>query len=128
MSKSGREQGAENVKKLVAYLSSVEALPERGGKVNTTAVAEACGFDRQTLYKNPNAKQVLEDAVKSKGLVGIKNRDEDTDPVRIVLERQVTELQQTNSSLMAEVHELRAKLKQYRHVEEIMEKGRRVLP
>ncbi len=128
MKKSGRTIGADNVRKLEAYLRSVDAIPARGSKANMSAIAEACGFDRQTLYKNPQAKEIILEAIEAKGLKGIDERCENVDAERIALERQLTSLQQTNSVLVAEVYELRARLKKLKHVEVLMENGRRFVP
>ncbi|SNR39732.1 hypothetical protein SAMN06265370_1044 [Puniceibacterium sediminis] len=92
-----------------------------------SGIAEACGFDRQILYKNPQAKKLLNEAIKHKGLKGIEARDGNTDAERIALERQITALQQTNSSLIAEVYDLRQKLKRFKHIEEMIELGIRVI-
>ena len=127
MSKSGREQGAENVAKLESYLSTVDSIPERNGKANMSAIAEACGFDRQTLYKNPKAKQLLEEAIKKKGLKGVEIQEDKTPPEIAALERQISSLQQANSSLVAEVYELRSKLKRFNHIEDMLEQGKHVI-
>lgn len=128
MSKSGREIGADYVARLNTYLSSVDVIPSRAGKANMTAIAEACGFDRQTLYKNSIAKELLQQAIATKGLAGTTHREEKVDTEHAALERQVTKLQQTNSALLAEVYELRVQLKRLRHVEQVMEQGSRIIP
>jgi hypothetical protein len=65
--KSGSVLGAENVDRLKEYLEALERegrpLPMRGGEPNRSAIALACGFDRQVLYKNPAAKKLLDAAV-----------------------------------------------------------------
>jgi hypothetical protein len=57
--KSGFQVGAEHVERLKRYLADVatEARPQpaRGGKPHASAIALACGFDRQVPYKNPAA-------------------------------------------------------------------------
>jgi integrase/recombinase XerD len=68
-------QGVESVQKLKAYIASIDTLPARGGKVHISAVAESAGIDRQVLYKNPVARQLLEEAVSVKGLRGIVARE-----------------------------------------------------
>ena len=54
MSKSGSAIGAENVDRLEQYLAALaregRKLPERAGRPNLSAIALACGFDRQVLY------------------------------------------------------------------------------
>ncbi|MFC5509365.1 hypothetical protein ACFPN9_29555, partial [Bosea massiliensis] len=69
---SGAALGAENVEKLRRYLRQLsdekQPLPERNGRANVSAIALACGFDRQVLYKNPGAKRLLAEAVAELGL------------------------------------------------------------
>jgi integrase/recombinase XerD len=72
-------QGIESVQKLKAYIASIDNLPVKGGKVRVSAVAEAAGIDRQVLYKNPVARQLLEEAVTEKGLRGIVAREASSD-------------------------------------------------
>lgn len=54
-SKSTQEIAAEHFRTLKHYLDTVEMLPARGGKLNISAVAEACGFDRASSIPTPNA-------------------------------------------------------------------------
>lgn len=142
--RSGRERGAENVAVLRAYLDALGAegrrLPERGGRVNLSAVALSCGFDRQVLYANPGARTLLEDAV---GRLGLDLPDQPrtaADPAapgaadprdrRIHrLEQTNTELKAENTALRAERNRLRAEVERLRHVEaHMVETGRRVPP
>lgn len=129
-SKSGSALGAENVAHLKIYLESIERegrrLPMRGGEVNRSAIALACGFDRQVLYKNPAAKEVLDAAVKK---LGIAEPEEDADPVVKTDRRdeRIRTLEQQNASLRAEITGLREKLRRLEQVEDIMvTTGRRV--
>jgi len=125
--KSGKEIGAENVEKLRDYFASIEAVPARAGKAHVSAIAEAVGLDRQVFYKNPTARQLLEDAVAQKGLRGIDAREEQGDVQRAILEQKITDLEQKNSALMAENWELRCQITKLRHVETLMEEGKRVI-
>ena len=125
--KSGKEIGAENVEKLREYFASIEAVPARAGKAHVSAIAEAVGLDRQVFYKNPTARQLLEDAVAQKGLRGIDAREEQGDVQRAILEQKITELEQKNSALMEENWELRRQITKLRHVETLMEEGKRVI-
>jgi transposase-like protein len=126
--KSGKEIGSENVEKLRAYIDSIDALPARNGKVHVTAIAEAVGIDRQALYKNPAAKQLLEEAVAQKGLRGLSSREDQGDAQAARLEQKITELEQKNSALQGENYELRRQLAKLRHVESLLEEGKRVIP
>jgi polyhydroxyalkanoate synthesis regulator phasin len=128
--KSGSEIGTENVERLRRYLADLEnegrKLPERGGRANVSAIALACGFDRQVLYKNPAAKRLLDDAVQRLGLAEAAG---DEKPVMRSDRRdqRILTLEQQNASLRAENAGLREKLWRLEHVEDIMiDTGRRV--
>jgi len=125
--KSGQQIGQEYVDKLKRYLDSIPSLPARSGKVNMTAIAEASGVPRQSLYKNDDCRILLEDAAKSKGLLGIEESSSNENGEKVRLERRVTALEQSNASLVAENYELRRQLKKLKHVEEMMEQGKRVI-
>lgn len=126
-SRGGQEIGQEYVDKLRHYLDSVNTLPARNGKINMSAIAETSGVPRQSLYKNVNCRQMLEEATANKGLLGIEDRAVD-DSGKVRLERRITVLEQSNASLVAENYELRRQLKKLRHVEEMMVQGKRVIP
>jgi len=124
--KSGQQIGQEYVDKLKLYLDSIDSLPARSGKVSMTAIAEASGVPRQSLYKNDDCRVLMEQAIVQKGLVGIEVRIEgDVEKVR--QERRITSLEQSNAALVAENYELRRQLKKFRHLEEMMEQGKRVI-
>jgi hypothetical protein len=134
--RGGQEIGAEHVERFKAYLDSIDTLPARNGKVHVTAVAEAAGLDRQALYKNQAIRTLLEEAVAEKGLRGIHRGDNQGEcQLASHLERTITDqdtriksLETKNASLMAENLELRRQLAKLRHVEALMEQGRRVAP
>lgn len=127
--KSSKVISDENVEKFKAYIESIDALPSRSGKVHVSAVAEAAGIDRQTLYKNPLARQLLEEAVIAKGLRGIDARkDHDQSETAISkLEGKIAELEIKNSALLAENWELRRENANLREVEALLEQGKRVI-
>ncbi len=130
--KPGYEKGAENVAALHRYIEALRSegrrLPARNGKVSASAVALAVGVDRQTLYKNPGCRALLESAAQELGLQAIEARStgpstkDDAKTERIqVLETQV-------ATLKAEVEGLRRQLSRYAHIEQHMvETGRRVI-
>ncbi len=130
--KPGYEKGAENVAALHRYIEALRSegqrLPARNGKVSASAVALAVGVDRQTLYKNPGCRALLEGAAQELGLQAIEARatgpttKDDAKTERIqVLETQV-------ATLKAEVEGLRRQLSRYAHIEQHMvETGRRVI-
>jgi hypothetical protein len=131
---SGRDIGDAHVEALQTYLSKLRganvALPHRGGKVHLTAVAKACGFNREVLYQNPRCKALLAEAAANLGLTALETRaDVDSKPETAALERRITQLERHNASLYAEVHELRRQLRQFQAIEAVLtESGRRVIP
>jgi hypothetical protein len=128
---SGAQQGRENAAALKAYLERVgDDLPMRGGKLFITAIAIACGLDRQVLHKNPACRELL-----AKAAERIQERPSTVlggaEPEREVarLEAKVFRLEQRNAALKAENDELRQRLSRYRYIEEhTIETGRRVIP
>lgn len=68
MKQSGRIIGQQHTEALKEHLESLSALPVRGGKLNATALAKGCGFDRQVLYKNPQCRALIEDRLNKEGL------------------------------------------------------------
>ena len=139
---SGRQKGDENVERLRAYLDRLAAggqrLPERGGKINVSAIAAACGFDRNVLYTNAMAKYVLEQAVQRLGLALPEQRrraPHETDTTTAdPRDRRIQQLEQHNASLKAENGALRAeradlreRVRRLGHIEaHMVETGRRV--
>jgi len=132
MTKSGQQLGAENIVKLEQYLlllrTEGRGLPSRTGKVSTSAVAMAAGVDRQSLYKNPHCRALLESAAQELGLAGIESR-ENRLPKDDGKDQRIQALETQVASLQAEVHGLRSRLAQFRHLEaHLIETGRRVIP
>lgn len=132
---SGAAAGAENANRLRTYLDGLAAeglaLPMRNGRVNISAIALICGFDRQVLYKNPAAKELLAQAEAALGLVDTAEAEDDKPAVKSPdqRDRRIHKLEQENASLRAEVVGLRERLRRIRHVEDHMaESGRRVAP
>jgi hypothetical protein len=129
--KNGKTIGDENVRKLQLYLERLrhagDGLPGRGGKVNISAVAMACGFNREVVYQNPHCRRLLDEAVTTLGFRGLTSRSEADDAGKAKLERRLNHLEQHNAALVAEVHELRRQLTKLRHIEEMVEAGKRVI-
>lgn len=136
--KSGADLGRENAARLADYLASIDVLPSRGGKVNVSQVARACGFDRQVLYNNPSCKALLDTAVIEKGLDGIEAREsgEHGDDTPMVPLKKLREVEQRNGALEKKVSELRARIvgletrlrRQEIIDEELISRGRRASP
>lgn len=129
--KSGSAIGAENAETLKNYLDALERegrpLPMRAGEPNRSAIALACGFDRQVLYKNPAAVALLKQALA--GLAPVDGGDEDPKPSPRSdrRDRRIMSLEQENAALRAENTGLRRELRRLRQVEDIMvTTGRRV--
>lgn len=131
---SGKDIGDGHVEALRSYLNDLNAaggrLPHRGGKVHLTAVAKACGFNREVLYQNPRCKALLTEAATSLGLAASELRPEgQRNAATAALERRIGQLERQNASLYAEAHELRRRLRQFEGIEAVMtESGRRVIP
>lgn len=133
MTISGRQKGDRNFDALKAYVirlkAAGEGLPSRAGKLNVTAIALACGFNREVLYQNPRCKGLLSEALQHLGLGKEVNTPAVDDDQRVKLERRINKLEEENAALYAEVLELRRKLKRFDHIEQHMvETGRRVVP
>lgn len=127
--RSGKQVGEAHTRTLQTYLESIEQPPSRRGKVNFSAVALACQFDRAVLYNNPTCRAMLEKAVAEKGLVGTVARDnqDPDDDAKVRLERRIHDLEQQNAALKGEVYELRRQLARNPIIEEhTLETGRRV--
>lgn len=123
--KSGADIGAENANRLSEYLASLEAagigLPVRGGKPNMSAIAIACGFDRQVLYKNPAAAALLEGFISRHPISGSGADtivDREDKPAADKRDNRIRQLEQQLAAARAEVSGLREELRRYRHVEE----------
>lgn len=137
-SKNGRQVGAENAEKLRDYLSELKAkggrLPSRGGKPDKSAISIACGFNRQTLYNNPEAITLLGTAVEEIGLEGGANVIADGKAAHMQQQmdrrdRRIQQLEETLQARVAEIQGLKEQLRQYAVIEEVMStNGRRFRP
>lgn len=134
--KSGSALGRENAARLEDYLASIDHLPVRGGRVNVTAVARACGFDRQVLYTNPACRSLLNAAASKKGFpdveVGqpISKEDESMVPLKKLreAERRVGALEKKVSELRARIVGLETRLRRHDIIEtELIARGRRAV-
>lgn len=117
----------ENYQRLEQYIQRLREaglkFPSRGGKVNKTAVASACGFNRETFAQNRRFESCLAKAVEAIGLelpVAVEQPTRDTaDKSRI------TVLEQQLAAMRSENYELRRRLARYDHMSST---GRRVIP
>jgi predicted exporter len=127
--------GRENAARLQDYLSSIDRLPTHGGKVNVSAIAVACGFNRQVLYKNETCHKLLADAVEQKGLDGIEMKgvqhlESSTTFVPLKklqeAESRILTLEKRLIELRARVVGLEAKMRRYEAIDdELISRGRR---
>jgi hypothetical protein len=131
MNKSGAQIGAENVDALYRYFEALQAaeepLPRLAGKPNQTAIARACGFDRQVLYQNPAAEDLLNEyelidrekhLTKIEALEATREAKAKIDKDRAALEARILQLESENQ-------QLRLELRQFREIERLMtETGR----
>jgi hypothetical protein len=130
---SGVEIGRQHAERLCDYLDSLKtegkSLPSRNGRPNYSAIALACGFNRQVLYKNPACAELMNSAVSELGLQPSAGRPDIDFPEKAMLEAKVLRLEQQNAALRAEVEGLRKRLRQFQFIEEHMvETGRRIIP
>lgn len=137
MTKSGADLGREHARRLEEYIQGVEELPSRNGRPNMTAIARACGFDRQVLYKNPTCIELIEAALTEHGLDAIESsvstKDQSGDWVPA---RKLREAEQRNSTLEKKVSELTARLigleaqlrRRQSVDDELVARGRRTVP
>jgi hypothetical protein len=134
-SKSGQQAGAENVECLRAYIDHLKTtrgrLPSHKGKPDKSAIATACGFDRQTFYNNPEAKALLDKAVKEIGVGGsppqVGGRTEHLEQLMTTRDRRIQHLEERLQSRTVEVEDLRRenkklkeRLRQYEIADELM--------
>jgi hypothetical protein len=117
----------ENYSSLLQYIQRLRdaklRLPSRGGRVNKTAVATACGFNRETFAQNRRFEKLLSEAVEELGLdVPVNSADtvrrDSGDKARI------TTLEQQLAALRSENYDLRRKLARYEYATAT---GRRVI-
>lgn len=146
MGQSGKAIGLKYLQALLEYLTNTLTLPVNpDGTLNMSKIAEEAGVPRQSLYKNPRIKAVLEDTRHSRGIPNrpISSAASQKPPVdsnkltatgskaaERRMERRINQLEQQNSVLVAENAELRKKLVTLRlqlgREDMIIETGRRI--
>jgi hypothetical protein len=117
----------DNYRRLEEYIQRLREakikLPNRGGKVNKTAVATACGFNRSTFVQNKRFETLINDAVKELGLE-VPAKATETDATDKRDKARVLVLEQQLAAVRSENYELRRKLARYEHAAAT---GRRVI-
>lgn len=129
--RSFHEVSEGNHASLVEYTGRLRAaglkFPARGGVVNKTAVARACGFARETFQQNARFAATLDAAVAE---IGIELPEEVVAPPPRNSEEKarILQLEQQLAVARGEVLELRRKLRRYEAIaEHVGTSGRRVI-
>ena len=124
----------DNYARLQEYLDRLKAsglkLPSRGGKVNKTAVATACGFNRETFTQNERFNVRLLQAIGELGEEEKKASEETSasveTPKRDTADKtRITQLEQQLASVRSENYAIRRRLARYEHS---TLSGKRVVP
>lgn len=146
---SGKTLGDEYLRKMQTFLSAQVALPvSNDGSLNITAIAEQAGIPKQSIYKNPSIRKIIEEAKVAKGVESwserrayapkepmeegaAPRRDMTSDSKRLqTAERRVSTLEQMNAALTAENFELRRQIKEVKQQlgrqDMIIDSGRRI--
>jgi hypothetical protein len=141
---SGQQTGAKYVDSFERFLHSGLPFPISGdGSVNMTELAHQTGVPKQSLYKNPSIRAMLETAMDERGFKAKGRTQETRDAIEEVVaaqsshsakvratEQRVHRLEQQNAALVAENAELRRQLKslhlQMGREDMAIETGRRI--
>jgi len=142
LAKSGKTIGSEYVQAFRTYLADAAALPRNeDGSLSISAIADVSGIPRQSFYKNPQLKSLLDEkrntqldskilATAGAGESSGARAEGVTDKKARILERRVNHLEQQNAALVAESAELRRQLKALRiqmgREDMAIETGRRI--
>jgi hypothetical protein len=138
---SGREVGEGYLVQIQRMVSGGKPLPTRNGDLDMKAIEAASGVPRQSLYKHPAIRALLDEARKNlmpaapPDVPANKDRvaaDADAKSAKeLQLERKAHRLEQQNAALVAENYELRRernKLKlQLGRQDMTIETGRRIV-
>ena len=116
--KSNQQIGAESLEQLRAWLDAAAVIPDRKGKANVAAIAVAAGLDRQVLYR-PEAQAMIREAVAEKGLgMPEQQRGPGGDAVPAWATQRIKDLEEQLAIAKAEVHDLRARLRRFEHLDQ----------
>ena len=121
--KSNAEIAAENHAAMQRYLGAVDAVPFRlvgdTQVANISAICRAAGVDRQVYNTRADIKQLVEDAVKAKGL-GVPKHEyvaPGADAVPAWATQRIKDLEEQVAVAKAESRELREQLRRYEDME-----------
>ena len=137
---SGADKGARNVEAFRRWQAAktdddYRQMVHRGA-LSRTEIARECRFAKSALLQNPAiraALKELEDCLRARGVLPPLDRDGVPLPSRepgtrkaVQLDQRLKRLEQENAALRAEVGELKAALKRYALLEEVMAETGRV--
>lgn len=122
--KSGVAVAEEHVQALEEYLRAHAGLPlpRTGTELNKSAIARACGFDRQVFRTNPRCAQLLaaaEAADRPTGETALSKAQEARETIT-KSDREMLALEEQNVRLMVENAALRRELDRYRQLNAII--------
>lgn len=151
VAKSGKIIGQDYIARMRSYLTYAGAMPlSSDGSVNITLLANLAGIPKQSIYKNPTIKKLVEDerlrqgvmsrtelrgvelgAGGARGAETIEKVAEERESRKVrAVERQNHELEQKNVALVAENAELRRQVRELRleaeRMDFMIETGRRI--
>ena len=118
--KSGVAVAEEHFQALRAYLQANKGvpLPRTGAELNKSAIARACGFDRQVFRTNPRCAQLLaaaDGADPKNGETAFSKAQEARETIA-KSDREMLALEEQNVRLMVENAALRRELDRYRQL------------
>lgn len=130
---SFRQVSDSNHANLLEYIGRLRAaglkFPARGGVVNKTAVARACGFARETFQQNPRFATTLAAAVDELGIEASETASVEPAIRNSEDKARILQLEQQLAASRSEVLELRRRLRRYEAIaEHVGTTGRRVIP
>jgi hypothetical protein len=129
----------ERVRHYLANLNDLPILPT--GAINMSAIATGANIPRQSLYKNPGIRQLLEktkfehESPTQAAIPKVSRpkliRPPSSPPQNKSVDRRIHQLEQQNAGLVAENAELRRQMKDLRlqqgREDMMIESGRRIL-
>lgn len=141
MGLSGPERGEENLAKMRKYLTGLRAagqsLPQKDGRPNISAIAEAAGVLRNVFYTNSGVKKLLvefeggADPAAADSLARLRAQQQaDAKGRRVLqLEQQLAAVKAENEELRGRLAAAEQELARCAFIEEhVIKAGKRVLP
>lgn len=138
---SGPERGEENLEKMRKYLAGLRAagqsLPQKDGRPNIRAVAEAAGVLRNVFYTNSGVKRLLAEFVggaapaagDSLALLRAQQRADAKGRRILQLEQRLAAVKVENEELRKRLAAAEQELARCAFIEEhVIKAGKRVLP